>query len=82
MSEMSREDAIKRMRLMKYCEIEQSLTDHVTACEQAISDMEKLQRIEDALGKDCLSNDIKKCNFDGTCDEHKVSVIERILRGE
>lgn len=49
---------------------------------QAISDMRKLEKIEDALGRDCLSDDMEKCNFDGLCDAHTVSVIEHILRGE
>ena len=52
------------------------------ACDKAISDMTKLQKIEDALGRDCLSDDMEKCNFDGLCDAHTVSVIEHILRGE
>lgn len=46
MGEISREESIKKMRLMKYCEIELPLMEHIAICEQAISDMEKLEKIE------------------------------------
>lgn len=74
MSEISREEAIKRMRLMKYCEIEQSLTDHVTVCEQAISDMEKLQKIE-ALYE-------QKEFGKGLSREERDKEVQKILEGE
>lgn len=75
MIEMSRDEAIKRMRLMKYCEIEQSLTDHVTtACEQAISDMEKLQKIESLYGIDKFGKVLTR--------EERDREVQKILESE
>lgn len=71
MSEISirREDAIKKMRLMKYCEIELPLIEHVAICEQAISEMEKLDGYETKLK-----------NAYGECDNLLDVVVDGLVK--
>lgn len=103
MSEVSREEHIKRLKAYKECRKKQvkgiweecnsylcdncklcyeqgNAGEHISTIKKAISDMEKLQKIEDVMNFKCRDCSIP-CDyyFKDVC---KIDKIDRILKGE